>query len=196
MANHRVSEELTDEIIQQRHWTKEELIARGYTFYERKKTVVMARKVPADAKPYIITTRQGDRLHVEPNYVMCYHAGETVYEALEDYERWPVAASIFAKSYKTWDEPNWVPTSSEQQLIQLDCRPYYKFAGVWVKRSEGDDRIQSLEHDAPVTVPTGDYIAIGIDGEPYRIGETTLNNRYRSSRKRLGRWFKRLFKSK
>lgn len=185
--------EITEDVVRQRNWDEDELQKQGYKYYTRKKQVVMARKVPDEEAPKTIITAQGDELIAEKDYIICYYAGDEVYDTLEEYDHWPVAPTIFAKTYKRWDDDNWHPSPSEAKLQELGCKPYYKFIGVWAKKVDESLLMQSLEHDQPVSVEPGKYIAIGADGEPYSMGENTLHARYETNRRRIGEWFKRIF---
>jgi hypothetical protein len=183
---------IPEEVIRQRNWTERELRARGYEYYARKKEVTMARSVPDFEAPKQITITQGDQLVVLAGYMICYDAGDEVKATLDDYLQWPVAPEIFASAYKSWDEPDWQPTPAEEHLMQLGCKPYYKFTGVWAQQLEDDTYLQSLEHAEPVKVQRRQYIAIGIQGEPYSMGEVTFHTRYIRSGNKLLRWLQRL----
>jgi hypothetical protein len=185
--------EITEDIIRQRNWTEEELKDHGYHYYERRKQITMARKLPDDSPPVSIINEHGETLVAQPGYIICYEAGERAFDTLDEYPHWPVEPGIFARTYKRWEEEDWEPDPAEKRLIELGCRPYYKSVGVWAKKLTEDVLLQSIEHTEPVKVKTGSYIAIGMDGEPYHIGERTLHSRYVSSRRRLLNWFKRLF---
>lgn len=187
-------DEITEDIIRQRNWTEDELKAHGFSYYERKKEVVLARKLPDEEAPKTITTSQGDTLIAQEGYIICYSGDEGEFNTLDEYVQWPVEPSIFAKTYKRWDDPDWKPSLAEQKLIELGCKPYYKFVGVWAKKTDEDLLLQSLEHDDPVKVETGKYIAIGSEGEPYSMGEQTLHSRYKSTNWRMLDWMKRIFK--
>ncbi|MEQ8672626.1 MAG: hypothetical protein RLP44_12020 [Aggregatilineales bacterium] len=187
-------DEITEDIVRQRNWTEDELKAQGYSYYERKKDVVLARKLPDSEAPKTIRTAQGDTLIAQEGYIICYSSSEGEFDSLEKFVQWPVEPSIFAKTYKRWDDPDWQPDPAQLKLIALGCKPYYKFVGVWVKKAKDDVLLQSLEHAEPVKVKTGQYIAIGSDGEPYSMGENTLHSRYKSSGWRVMSWMKRIFK--
>ena len=103
------------------------------------------------------------------------------------------APSIFAQVYKRWDQDGWQPSHSQKKLMDLGCMPYYKFVGVWAKRLDEDAKLKSLEHENPVTIKSGKYVAIGSDGEPYSMGEDTLHSRYEERRRKVSGWFKRIF---
>ncbi len=169
---------LSDEVIRQKSWTERELRAMGYDYYERKKEVTLARVLPSEEAPLAIKTSKGDTLTAQAGYYICYTPGDTVQDSLADYRHWPVEPEIFKKTYKLWDEPNWQPTETEAHLLAAGCAAYYKAAGIWAKKLTETKYLQSLEHEEAVLVPSGEYIAIGADGEPYSMGEKTLLGRY------------------
>jgi hypothetical protein len=88
-----------------------------------------------------------------------------------------VEPRIFESTYREWDE-KFEPTSSMKKLMELGCKPYYKAAGVWAKDLHTDTYIQSLEHEKPVLVQEGRYLAIGTEGEPYHMSDQSFSNRY------------------
>jgi len=157
---------------------------------------VMARKLPDEEAPKTIITRQGDELTAQQGYIICYYGGDVVHDTLEAYDHWPIAPTIFAKTYKRWDSQDWHPNPAQKKLMTLGCMPYYKFVGVWAKKMDKDGYVQSLEHGEPVRVETGKYVAIGTDGEPYTMGENTLHSRYEGTKNRLEKWFRRIFGGK
>jgi len=189
---------LPDFVIRQKKWTEDELRAKGYEYFERVKEVTLVRQLPAHEAPLKIKTSWGDTLTAKAGYMICYKAGMRVQADREAYEHWPVDPAIFAETYKPWDEDDWKPNPAENHLLQSGCKPYYKMAGVWAKQLDHDAYLQSLEHERPVKVQTGKYVAIGVDGEPYSMGETTLHSRYTQEVPRVRRggligWFQRLF---
>ncbi|MCU0513284.1 MAG: hypothetical protein MUE40_12025 [Anaerolineae bacterium] len=169
---------MSDPIIRQESWTDHQLKAAGFHHYQRKKQVVMAREVSAAEAPLTVVTAQGDTLVASAGYMLCYLAGDVVHDRLEQYDHWPVEPQLFAQTYRAWDEPEWQPTPPEQHLMHLGCAPYYKAAGVWAKQVDEPVYIQSLEHEAPVKIDTGQILAIGSGGEPYSMGEQTFHDRY------------------
>ena len=185
---------LPDNVIRQRRWGKEELRAMGYAYYERRREVTMVRELPASEAPLTIHTHYGDRLVAEAGYMICYNPGDIVYTTIDQYDHWPVAPEIFMQTYNTWDEPYWKPTPPQRHLLAAGCRPFYKATGIWAKKLENDVYLQSKEHVAPVKIATGMYVAIGHDGEPYSMGETTIHRRYRPQRNTILSIIKRLFR--
>jgi hypothetical protein len=186
-------EELSDEIIRQKNWTEDELRAQGYDYYERKKEVIMARELAAIEAPLMIISSKGEKLTAHAGYMICYRPGDIVRPGREFYDHWPVEPDIFARTYKPWSQKDWQPTPTESHLMSLECQPYYKATGVWAKQLRTDTYVQGLEHQEPVKVRTGTYIAIGVEGEPYSMGSSTLHSRYQQSRKSLVAWLRRLF---
>jgi hypothetical protein len=166
-------------VLKQRKWTKEQLLAEGFHYYERKKTVVMARE---------LTTREGEKIiHTEwdtlvalPGYMICYDVSDgKLHKTLDEYKHWPVEPDIFRKTYRKWDdEVHWKPTPPEKHLLELGCRPYYKFAGLWAKKVIEPVYVQTIESLEPVAVPVGAYLTIGIKGEPTSMTEQEFVTRY------------------
>lgn len=173
-----IYDELSDDVIKQRNWTEKELRANGYVYYMRRKEVTMARELPRSEAPLQIRTRSGQTLVAEAGYIICYRAGNNVRPRLLDYEHWPVEPEIFYKSYKPWNEEHWKPTPSERHLMKFGCQPFFKAVGVWAKQLDMNAMLQSKEHAHPVEVQTGDYIAVGVEGEPYSMGSNTFHSRY------------------
>jgi len=165
------------DVIQSKKWTKEELKELGFQEYNRKKQLVMARRLPANEAPMHIKTKQGDTLLAQAGYMICYTAGDTVQNQLSDYEHWPVESQIFEATYRVWDE-KLEPTPPIRHLMEYGCQPFYKVAGVWAKDLDEDVYIQSLEHEKPVLVQEGRYLAIGAEGEPYHMSDRSFHNRY------------------
>lgn len=179
------------EFIHQKQWTDEELRQMGYTYFDRRKQLVMARTLSPAEAPLTIQTSWGDTLSAEAGYRICYEPAPEVHERLADYEHWPVAPDIFDKTYRPWDEPDWQPSPGEKHLMALGCEPFYKVSGIWAKKLDEDAYLLSLEHEKPVKVKTGTVVAIGAEGEPYAIGEDTLHDRYTEQRLQRG-WLARL----
>jgi hypothetical protein len=166
-----------DDVLRQREWTEDELRAAGFRLYQRKKQLVMARALTADEAP--LTLQLGpDTVVATPGYMLCYNPAQGIRPTLADYDRWPVEPSIFAATYAPWDVPDWQPTAEEQHLLDLGCRPYYKWTGVWARRLAEPLRLQSRESAEPVTVPPSMWIAVGAEGEPWSISDATFRDRY------------------
>ncbi|MDX1992266.1 MAG: hypothetical protein SF029_07745 [bacterium] len=174
----QVYDELSDDIIKQKQWSEAELRKRGYEYYLRKKELTMVRELPASEAPKRIRTSDGQELIAQAGYLICYRPGDHVRPRLDDYEHWPVEPSVFSKTYRQWDRPDWEPNAAVRHLMRLGCQPYYKCAGVWAKRLTQDALLQSMEHRRPVLVEAGEYVAVGVDGEPYSMGEKTFHSRY------------------
>jgi len=189
---------LPDFIIRQKQWTEDELRAKGYEYFERIKEVTMVRQLLPHEAPMRIETSWGDTLIAKAGYMICYKPGPVIRHSRDDYEHWPVAPSIFAETYKRWDEDDWKPSSAEKHLMMSGCEPYYKATGVWARKLDEDAYLQSIEHERPVKVRTGQYVAIGVDGEPYSMGDNTLHSRYTQETQQVSRgglfgWLRRLF---
>jgi hypothetical protein len=187
---------LSEDFIRQRNWTDEQLRAMGYEFFDRKKEVTLARQLPKREAPKTIVTSQGDKLTAMAGYMICYDPGEERRARIDDYEQWPVAPTIFQQTYSVWDEEDWTPNPAEAHLMEYGCKPYYKSGGVWAKKLEEDVYLQSLEHVKPLKIRTGQYVAIGAEGEPYSMGEMTFHQRYKPQRKTIVAIIKRLLRIK
>jgi len=164
-------------IIHKQNWSDSELKKNGFHHYERKKTLVMARILPANEAPLKIHTRWGETLIAKAGYIICYTPGDKSLSSLEQYDQWPVEPSIFAKTYKRWNQQLQV-TPAIRHLLIKGCRPYYKVAGVWAKPLTEDVYVQSLEDEEPELVKKDHVLAIGIEGEPYHMGAETFADRY------------------
>ena len=169
------------EVLRQRDWTKEELVAAGFRYYDGRKRVVLARELPECEAPLTVKTA-GDTLVAEAGYMICFEAGEAVRKGLYDYAHWPVRRDHFSDLYKAWDEPGWKPTPAQLHLISLGCRPYYRSLGVWAKRVTQETLVQSIESPRPVVVPRGAWICIGAIGSawgaPYSMDDESFRARY------------------
>ncbi len=165
------------QVIKKKKWSKEDLIAHGFQYHERKKQLVMARVLPPDEAPKTIVTAW-DTLVAQAGYVICYDPGDVVWPALDDYNHWPCEPYIFRDTYRPWDEPDWKPSPTEAHLMSLGCKPCYKVTGVWAKKLTEETFVQSIESPRPVRVPPGVWIGIGIEGEPYAMSDRSFRSRY------------------
>lgn len=168
---------MPDRVIKQQDWTDEKLRAAGFEQYNRKKQVVMARQLNPKEAPLKIVTREGHELMAYDDYFICY-VGDEPKNTLEEYDHWPVEPKIFHETYALWNEKDWQPSPAQQHMMQQGCKPYYKKAAVWAKKLEEDVYIQSLEHEQPIKIKTGEVLAIGAEGEPYSMGDKTFVERY------------------
>jgi hypothetical protein len=164
------------EIIRQRNWTEKELRDAGFHYYHRKKSLVMARRLPESEAPLTIWANR-EKLTVQAGYMICYNPGKKAHPRLEDYEHWPCAPDIFRSTYKAWDSP-WKPRPAEKRLIAHGCKPYYKHTGIWAKRLTEETYIQSMESPKPVLIPAGDWIAIHGAEHPYHMSDKGFRERY------------------
>lgn len=165
------------DFITQHDWTPQELRESGFHKFNRKKRMVLARRLPDEEAPLKIRLEDGGLLVAEAGYMICYHPEGGAQPTLADYKHWPVEPNIFAETYEDWDDP-WVPTPAQQHLLQSGCKAYFKAVGVWAKELEAPIYLQSLEHDKPVLVPEGTVVAIGPEGEPYHIDQDTFEDSY------------------
>jgi len=169
-------------VLKQRRWTDDELLAQGFQRYDRKKTVVLARELRPNEAPKRIKTAW-DTLVAHAGFMICYDVSDGLRRArLDAYPHWPVEPGIFLKTYRKWDgRTAWTPNAAEKHLLDLGCKPYYKHAGVWAKKLDKPQWIQSLESIEPILVPTGGWIAIGVESEPTSMTDYEFRQRYRKS---------------
>lgn len=164
-------------IIRKQNRSESQLKRDGFKQYPRKKSIVLARKLPANEAPLTIKTNWGETLIAQAGYMICYDTGDKHLRNISDYDHWPVEPDIFDKTYQAWDEP-FNPTPAQKELIAIGCKPYYKAVGVWAKSLDSSVYIQGMEHDKPILVPEERFLAIGVDGEPYDMGNETFHDRY------------------
>ncbi len=170
------------DILRQTRWLEKDLYKEGFRRYDRKKTVVLARELCVGESPMKIQTAW-DTLIAYAGYIICYDATDGVtHESLEEYAQWSVEPHIFQNSYRAWDNSFWTPNGAEQHLINMGCKPYYKFAGVWAKKLDEAQWIQTYESLEPILVPAGGWLTIGIEGEPTSMTEYEFLTRYRPAR--------------
>ena len=169
-------------VLKQRRWADDELRAEGFHHYDRKKTVVLARELRPGEAPKRIKTAW-DTLVAHAGFMICYDVSDGVRRGrLDAYTHWPVEPGIFLKTYRKWDgRTAWTPNAAEKHLLDLGCKPYYKHAGVWAKKLDKPQWIQSLESIEPILIPPGGWITIGVEGEPTSMTEYEFRQRYRKS---------------
>ena len=165
-------------VIRQRDWTEQELGLAGFKQFERIKQVVMARRLSDAEAPMRIKTEWDEELIAEVGYAICYRAGDVIQPTLKDYYHWPVEPYVFDNTYRPWDQREWHPSQTEQHLMDLGCRPFYKMANVWAKEVTHLIWMQSPEHEEPVQVGPGRYLVIGSEGEPYTMSIAEFFSRY------------------
>lgn len=164
------------EIIQPKVWTEKAFRTAGFHFYQRQKSLVMARRLPENEAPLKIRANR-ETLTVSAGYMICYSPGKKVASKLEDYEHWPCEPEIFHANYRAWDT-FWKPRPAERDLMARGCKPYYKHAGVWAKRLVEDSLVQSMESPEPALIPAGDWIVIDQTGNPYHMSDKAFRERY------------------
>jgi hypothetical protein len=164
-------------IVRQRKWTKNELLRDGFAYYDSRKRVSMARRLPKEEAPKVIHTAW-DTIIAQAGYYILYQPGDVLHESLDDYEPRPLEPHIFAKTYALWDEPGWKPSPTERHLMQLGCKPYYKTVGVWAKRLTEPTYVQSLESPKPSLAPVGAWLCVGAAGEPWSVTDDWFRWRY------------------
>lgn len=168
------------QIIRQRAWTERELKAAGFRYYTRRKQLVMAGRLPRAFAPLRINYGL-EFAYAQAGDVIIYEPGDQVRGDWRAYAHWSVKPEIFKATYRAWDEPNWIPTPSQRDLMRYNCRPYYKVAGAWAKRLTAPLFVQSLESPEPVQVPDGFWLLIGDKGEPWHNDNETFQLRYNVS---------------
>jgi hypothetical protein len=163
-------------VLRQRQWTDHQLFKSGFRYYEPIKRVVMARMlvnhVDINVTLEVLSANKGD--------IMLYTAGDTLYDNLDDYDHWPVRADLFRQIYARWDDMTWQPSPTEKFLMQNGCIPYYRQRGVWALKLPISIYVQSLESPEPAIVPAGRWLAIGTEGEPYNMSDSSFHERYQS----------------
>jgi hypothetical protein len=165
----------------QRHWTNDELMADGFLHYYPVKRVTMVRMLPPEEAPQTMKA-SGNTITAEAGYWIAYTAGEALKEKLDDYDPRPIEPTIFAETYRPWDEPNEALTSTESHLQRLGCQPYYKIAGVWAKQLTADTWVQGIESAEPVLSPKNNWLCIGVEGEPWSMTGDWFLKHYLSPR--------------
>lgn len=165
------------QVIQQRAWTEAELKAKGFTYYQRAKQLVMAGRLPESFAPLRIDygfefgiAHAGD--------ILIYDPGSEPHPRWRDYTYWSVKPEIFRSTYTVWDEPDWTPNAPQRHLMRLNCRPYYKKVGAWAKRLKMPTLVQSIENPEPIYVPIGFWLLIGDQGEPWHADDASFHARY------------------
>jgi hypothetical protein len=164
------------EVIKQHQWRKSELIERGFAYYQRKKQLVLAARLPESVAPMEIHYPM-ETVIAESGDVICFDPGSETRPTLLDYDHWSVKMSIFLQTYRDWDE-SLNPTTSEAHLLECGCKPYYKSIGVWARRLQAPTWIQSLESPQPMLIPEGMWLAVGPEGEPWHIEDEKFRQRY------------------
>lgn len=166
-----------DEVMRQRDWTDAELRAAGYRYYQRRKQLVLAGRLPPSAAPLEIHYPL-ETVIAEAGDVICFEVGDVVHQRVLDYEHWSVKPDIFLETYRKWDVPGWQPGPPVKYLMKHGCRPYYKSQGAWAIRLSEATWIQSLESSEPLLVPEGMWLLIGTSGEPWHNSDEQFRSRY------------------
>lgn len=164
-------------IYQQRQWTDIQLLAQGFRFYTPIKRVTLVRQLPAAEAPLMIRTPY-DTITATAGYYIAYQAGNVLRGHLNEYEPRPIEPHIFEKTYVPWDDPAWKPSATENHLLALGCKPYYKTAGVWAKHLREDTYVQSIESSKPSVAPSGAWLCVGVVGEPWSVTDSWFRSRY------------------
>jgi hypothetical protein len=165
------------DVLRQRDWTEAELRAEGYHYYERRKELIMAGRLPPSAAPLKIVYELETR-YADAGDVICFEPGSRTRRSLYDYDYWSVKPDIFRQTYRKWDTTDWTPTPPQAHLLSYGCRPYYKSSGVWARQLKQATRVQSIESPIPVRVEAGAWVLIGTQGEPWYNTDQDFHNRY------------------
>ena len=160
-----------DEVLRQRDWSEDELRAAGFQFWLPRKRLVMARELRT---AQTIVSNAGP-LQALPGDMLCYRPDDPTQPG--GGERWPVRRELFERVYRPWDEA--LPqVAGLEALQQAGCRPWYKVRGVWALGLLAARRVQSLESAQPVTVAAGNWLLIGLAGEPWHMDDAAFHSRY------------------
>lgn len=152
----------------------------GFMYYERKPITVMARVLTAMELPRTFTNWNGEPLIAdEMGYIVCFNPIKEKDKAIPMHQlpQYPVKYSVFVQTYRLFeliDELN----EAEKGLIAQGCLPFYKFVGVWAKPVTTEIQILGLEHKNPEIVPLGNFLALGVDNEPYHMPAERFNELY------------------
>ena len=165
------------ETIAQRQWTETELRAAGFAYYERKKQLVMAGRLPHSAAPMAIQYPL-EKIYAQAGDVIVYDPGDDVHESWRDYDYWSVKPDVFRMTYRRWPEAEWEPNPAQRHLYKINARPYYKVAGVWARRLTVPTYIKSIESPEPALIQPGNWVAVGAKGEPWYIEHAVFIDRY------------------
>jgi hypothetical protein len=153
----------SDQVLRQKDWTEQEFLENGFRYYERRKSVVLARELPPEEAP-LKMYYENDTHIATAGYMICFSADWRRKKNLYDYNHWPVAPDHFADTYLEWDDPTWKPNRGEKHLMSLGCKPYYNAAGVWAKKLTQPQWIQNPEQNKPFEVPAGAWLLLGAKG--------------------------------
>lgn len=165
------------EIVRRRKWSEAELRSEGFHYYERQKQLVMAARIPEQLGPIKIVYEL-ETVVAQVGDVLCFDPGTRTQRKLMAYDYWSVKPTIFRKTYRTWDDDEWMPTPPQAHLVSFGCRPYFKFKGAWAKHLRIPTVVQSVESPMPIQVPAGAWLIIGEKGEPWHSDADTFARRY------------------
>jgi hypothetical protein len=161
----------------QRDWTDQELVADGFLSYRPVKHITMVRMLPPEEAPKTMKAA-GNTITAEAGYWVAYVAGETLKATLDDYNPRPIEPVIFAETYRHWDEPNIELTPTETHLQELGCNTYYKTGSIWAKKLDTEIWVQGIESNKPTRTPSGMWLCVGMEGEPWSITDAWFQAHY------------------
>jgi len=165
------------DVIKVRPWTDEELITAGFRYFQRRKQLVMAGRLPEQAAPLEIHYPL-ESVIAEAGDVICFDATHGYHKQLLDYEHWSVKYHIFMATYRNWKRQDWHPDAAVRHLMAHGCKPYYKHHGTWARRLTEPTWVQSLESTKPMLIPVGMWLLIGTSGEPWHNEDAQFRERY------------------
>lgn len=166
-----------DEVLRQRRWSQEALRAAGFRFWLPRKRLVMARRLEA---AMTVMSPVGP-LQALAGDMLCYRPDGQARAQIREYEHWPVRQALFERDYRPWDEA--LPRLAGLEALQrAGCAPWYKYRGVWAQRLGAARRVQSLEGARPQVVAAGQWLLIGLSGEPWHMDEGHFRSRYHRPR--------------
>jgi hypothetical protein len=173
-----MARETNGQVYIQRDWKDEALLVDGFQSYYPVKRITMMRLLPLEEAPETMASA-GNIVTAEAGYWVAYEAGYKLKETLDEYHPRPIEPNIFARTYRLWDEPKRHLTPPQAHLQRLGCQAYYKTANVWAKLLTTEVWVQSIESAEPTLVPAGEWLCIGVEGEPWSMTEVWFQAHYR-----------------
>ena len=143
-----------------------------FTYYKRRPRRSMVRTTNAFEQNMEIKTEWGETLYLADrmSFLIFDPSEHDQARPINKIGHWPVAADIFATTYKVIYAPYDELSPAEQSLADQGCFAATKNEGTYATLLTDDVYIRGLEHpddEPPVLVPAGRWLIIGPDGEPY-----------------------------
>lgn len=126
-------------VLNQPVWGELEGLAEEPVQFEPTKQVVMIREVPELEADKQVVSPTGDIATASAGDFICYSPGEHLHLTLDEYDHCILSPWDFAQNYHVWDTSERPLSLTEQHLIELGCRPYYKVMFPLVDHSYSDD---------------------------------------------------------